>query len=252
MVFTKYNDNLPDWVRENIMMDCKYCGTLIVDNSDGPSGMTARYCPNPKCPGHMAYKMDKMAKTLEVKNFGPATALEYIKLNHCESHLDILSRWFGDTKPVKKLSDIAELACIEGYGETTGKKELNSYSNFREYFATARNVNPKLLANKEVLFKAESYFTVAQALSKKKLLVMSHGSFRRFNSRKEFFDEVNAAFGTMVQVIEVGERKTGVSYMIIDDGVPRDGRKYKTAVETGVPVVSPAEFVNILSGQVYM
>lgn len=251
MIFTKFNDNLPDWVRENIKMVCPYCNSLLVDNSDGPSGMTARWCPNSKCPGHMQYKIDAMAKKLGVKDFGPASALTYIRINHCESHLDILDSWLHGAKPVLPLSDIADLACIEGYSSTTGKKELNSFKSFDDYFHNATNVNAILWHHRDVLFKAESYFTVAKPLARRKMLVMAHGSFNKFNSRGEFFKEVNEAFGEFIQIIEVGVRKTGVSYLIIDNGVSHSGQKYKAAVETGVPIVTPEEFVNILTGYVH-
>ena len=248
MVFTKYNNTLPDWVKQHIMMDCPYCGSMIVDNSDGPNGMTARYCPNPRCPGHMQYKMDAMAKRLGVKNFGPATALTYIKIHHCETHLEILDDWLQGNKPTMKLSDIAEIACLDGYSEVTGRKELNEFCSFTDYFKNAKGVNQVLWKNRDVLLKAESYFTVAPPLAKRKIYVMGHGSFDNFSSREEFFNQVNDAFGNIVQVIEVGKRKTSVHFLIMDKSSSHSGGKYTVAVENGIPIVTPLEFVNILDG----
>lgn len=251
MIFTLHSEYIPDWVKDRIMMKCPYCGSLIADNSDGPTGITARWCPNKSCPGHMQHKMDYIAKVLGVKNFGPATAMTYIKTHHCTSHIEILDEWLGDSKPLFKLSDIADLACIEGYSAVTGRKELNEFASFEDYFHNANPINPILWANRELLFGIEKYFTVAEPMSKRKILVMGHGSFNNFSSRKEFFDEVNEAFGSFIQVIEVGKRKTGVSYMIIDNGTPHTGLKYNAAVESGVPIVTPAEFVNILNQYVH-
>lgn len=251
MIFTMHNTKAPSWVMENIMLTCPYCNCLLVDNSDGPNGMTARWCPNKECPGHMQYKMDYMAKTLGIKNFGPATALTYIKTHHCKSHVEILDEWLGSTKPLFRLSEIADLACIDGYSSVTGKKELNEFASFDDYFKHANPVNPILWSNRELLYDIEKHFTVAEPMSKRKIFVMGHGSFNNFSSRKEFFDEVNAAFGNVIQVIEVGRRKTGVSYMLIDNGTAHTGLKYNTAVECGIPIVTPAEFVNILTQYVH-
>ena len=247
MIFTEFNTELPDWVRDNIMKVCPYCGCYLVDNSDLGRGMTARKCPNGKCPGHMQHKMVSLAKHMGVKNFGPASALNYIKIHKCTSHMDILADWLGDTRPLMKLSDIVDLACIEGYSSTTGQKELNSFKSFTDYFTNGHPINPVLWSNKEILLKAESYFTIPEPLSKTTMLVMGHGSFDNFPNRGEFFREVNEAFGNFIQVIESGKRKSGISYLIMEKHTSRSGLKYEAAQEAGVPIVTPAEFVNILT-----
>lgn len=244
MVISMYRTDLPDWVKTNMQMTCKYCGSFILDNSD--TGVTtARKCANPVCPGHMKYKMAFVAKYFGVKNFGEETAYSYIKGNNCTCHLDILKKWFPDDKPLVSLSEVAVLACIEGYSETQARQELNKYGSFETYFQNLANVNPILRSNYEYLLKCQSYFAIKPALSSRVMRVMGTGSFHGFNNRDEFFQQVNSAYGSMIQVIQTGKRKTGVSYLIKEkDAV--DHSKSQIAMEEGIPIVTPKEFVDIL------
>lgn len=251
MIFTSFRSDLPDWVKGHIMLTCPHCNSYIVDNSDEGRGTTARWCPNKTCPGHMSYKMDEMAKILDIKGFGPKTAESLIKANGWKSHLDILPYWLNGKKPVMRLSKIAALACIDGYGITTGEVTLDHFSSFAEYFKSGRNVDMNLWDNRDVLFELEKYFTPDVPLSSRQIKVMGHGSFHGFNNRQEFFNEVNAAFGNFVHVIETGVRKTGISYLLLENDTPREGRKWRAACEAGVSVVTPAEFVNILNKYVH-
>lgn len=244
MVISMYRLDLPEWVKQNMQMTCPYCGSFILDNSDTGS-TTARWCANPVCPGHMKYKMAFVAKYFGISNFGVETAYSYIKGNNCQCHLDILKKWFPDDKPLVSLSEVAILACIEGYSETQARQELNKYGSFESYFANLAAANPILRKNYEYLMKCQSYFAIKPALSSRIMRVMGTGSFHGFSNRDEFFSKVNAAYGNMIQVIQTGKRKTGVSYLIKEhDAV--DHSKSQIAREEGIPIVTPKEFVDIL------
>lgn len=249
MQFTEYNTDIPDWARNAMMMKCRYCGAYIIDNGDESSGheITSRKCANPKCPGHMSYKIAYLAKYFEIKGVGPATALQLIRDYKLENHLDIIPIWFTKDKPCVRLAVVADLACIEGYGETKATQDLNCYSSFKQYFDNCRNIDPVVWYNRETLYKAEEYFDIAPPLSKQKMYVMMTGSFNGFDNRKDFLNEVNEAFGQIIQVIDAGKRKTGVSYLIKEVSAPN---RSKTALarEVGIPIVTPKEFVDILYG----
>lgn len=244
MKISMYRTDLPDWVKNNMQMTCSYCNSFLCDNSD--TGVTtARWCSNPKCPGHMAHKMKFVSDFFHVKNFGPQTALSYIRQHKCDNHLEILKEWFKEEKPLVSLSDIAVLACIEGYGETQARNNLNAFSSFTTYFANVTSPNDILVKNKEYLLKCESYFNVKAPLSVNKMLVMGTGSFHGFNNRDEYFAQLNDAFGQFIQIIQTGKRKTGVSYLIKEkDAV--DHSKSQIAREQGIPVLTPAEFFDLL------
>lgn len=245
MIATAFRNDLPDWVKSSIKTTCSYCGSYILDNSD--TGVTtARVCANPKCPGHMMHKMAFVAKYFGVTGFGPETALSYIKGNNCQNHLEILKKWFPDDKPLVSLSEVAILACIDGYGETQARQELNKYGTFEAYFANLANANPVLRKNYDYLMECQSYFALKPALSSRVIRVMGTGSFHGFNNRDEFFQMVNDAYGSMLQVVQTGKRKTGVSYLIKEkDAV--DHSKSQIARENNIPIVTPKEFVDILS-----
>lgn len=244
MVFSLYRTDLPDWAKEDMMTECPYCGSLIVDNSD--TGVTtARWCPNKSCPGHMQHKMNFVADFFHVKNFGPKSALNYIKANGCKNHLEILNDWFKEERPLVSLADVAVLACLDGYGVTQANKELNSFGSFNAYFADLTRVNPLLRNNMAYLLECEQYFNVKPPLAATQMLVMGTGSFNNYSSREEFFDEINDAFGQYIHVIQTGKRKTGVSYLIKErDAV--DHSKSQIAKECGIPIVTPAEFFSIM------
>lgn len=237
--------DLPDWAVKNMKMLCDYCGSYIADNSE--TGVTtARWCMNPKCPGHMMHKIALLADYFKVKGFGPETALSYIRQYKLESHFEIIPIWFGDTKPFLSLSDIATLACIEGYGSIQAEKEVNSFRSFTEYFEAPGVKNILLTANKELLLSAEKYFDIKPPLSNRKMFVMGTGSFHGYNNREEYFRLIKDAFGQYVDVIQTGKRKTGISYLIKEDDAI-DHSKSRIAKEQGIPVVTPTQFLDILS-----
>lgn len=252
MQFSEYSDGIPEWLRPNLKMLCPYCGSYIVDNADESKDklITVRKCANSKCPGHMQYRLSYLAEHYKVAGVGPATALKLIKECNLSSHLDILPIWFPKQKPVETLSKIVDLACIEGFGETKAESNMNSYKSFRDYFTQCRDIDPIAWYNRDNLYKAETYFTVAEPLSRQVMYVMMHGAFRGYSSRSDFIRDVNKIFGSVIQVVDAKKRKTGVSYLIREVDTPY-GDKDRLAREAGIPAVTPLEFVDILTGNAH-
>ncbi len=241
---TKYNYSLPEWVRENIMMECPYCGAPLFDNSDTGT-ITYRWCQNMYCPGHMSHKVEALAKHFSMEGFGIKSALSWCRSHRGSIHLDILKDWFSD-KPLVSLSTVAKLAFIRGYGETSAVTTLDSYASFEDYFTTAESPDPSLLSNKDYLLKCESYFRILQPMSKLQLIVMGTGAFNGYRNRSDFFDEINAAYGQAVHVIETsGPRKTGVACLIKESNAP-DRSKSRIAAERGIPVLTPRQFYDMI------
>ena len=239
-----YRTDVPDWVKENMQMTCKYCGSFIADNSD--TGVTtSRWCVNPYCPGHMAHKMKFVADYFNVKNFGPATALSYCKTHNCKNHLEILKEWYKVEKPLVSLADVATLACIEGYGETQAKQELNAFGSFKHYFANVYSANNVLLKHKDFLIECEQYFNLKPPLAARKLYVMATGSFNGYTNRDEYFKELNDAFGNSIQVIQVGKRKNNVDYLVKEKNAV-DHSKSKLAEDCGIPTITPKALFELL------
>lgn len=237
---TEDNTRLPDWVRENIMMRCPYCGSAILDNSN-TGVMTSRWCSNAYCPGHMQYKVEALVKHFGSTGFGVKSAYKWVMNNRGKSHMEILKEMFQE-KPTVRLSVVAKLAFIRGYGETSAAKELDSYVSFEDYFANEPNPNPILKYNEHYLLDCQSYFNIEKPLAKLKMLVMGSGPYTGFSSRDEFFHLINSAFGSHVHVMETkGARKTGVYCLIKENNAP-DRSKSRIAKECGIPIYTPQEF----------
>lgn len=242
-----YRTDLPDWAKEHMLHTCTYCGSFIADNSD-TGATTARWCVNPKCPGHMQHKAKELADFLGIKGFGPKTALSLIRTLKFESHFDFIPHWFKDKKPYVSLADVAVMACIEGYGAPSANKELSHYASFEDYFSRAVPINQLLAKHRDELLRAEKYFTIKPPVSSVKMLVMGTGSFHGYTSRDEFFRLINDAYGAYINVIQTGKRKTGISYLIKErDAV--DHSKSQIAAQYGIPVVTPSEFVAIIASR---
>ena len=244
MVVTECNTTMPEWARPYVSTTCTYCGAYIADNSD-TGKMTARWCLNKQCPGHMMHRAYSIANYYGAKGIGPERCLKLIKLGKYKTPFEIIPELFGDNKPSASLSEIATLACIEGYGSTQAQKELNSYATFEQYFNICARPNPLLVENAELLIEGEKYFNIKPPRSPRKLYVMGTGSFDGYTSREQFFDVINAKFGEYVDVIQTGKRKTGVSFLIKEKNAV-DHSKSRIAHECNIPIVTPSEFIAFL------
>lgn len=245
MKISMYRQDLPDWAKSAMKMICPYCGSFIGDNSD-TGATTARFCLNKECPGHMSHKAKELADFFNIKGFGPRTALGTIRARKFKSHFDFIPLWFGDKKPYVSLAEIAEMCCIEGYGSTTAQKELSHYASFSQYFDMRIYPNPLLIEHKDELLHAESLFAIKPPVAARKMYVMGTGSFHGYKNRSEFFKLLNDAYGSWINIIETGKRKTGISYLIKEDDAV-DHSKSAIARECGIPVVTPTMFLSIIA-----
>lgn len=240
-----YREDIPAWAKENMLQTCPYCGSFIADNGD--TGVTtSRWCVNQSCPGHMMHRADNLAKFFHITGFGPETALSHIRRKGYKSHFDFIPYWFDGKHPYISLPEVAVLACIEGYGGPTACAELSHYGSFTEYFSTCTTLNPLLVAHKDELLYSEQFFTIKPPLAFKRMLVMGTGSFKGYTNRDEFFRLINDAYGMYINVIQTGKRKTNISYLIKEyDAV--DHSKSKIAHDYGIPIVTPTEFLSIIT-----
>lgn len=247
-MLTKFQEaNIPDWAFKEMMLRCKHCSAYIAQNEN----LTARWCPNRRCPGHMAYKLEDLAKYFGVKGMGPATALSIIKERNLQSHFDAIPLWFKDKKPMIRLGDIAALAGIDGYGKVQAERDFASYRSFTQFFSESPNIHPLLYTNKDMLISAEKYFTVLPPLASSYINVMGTGHFHGYNSRDDYFQMVNMLFGEYLHIIQCGKRKTNVAFLLQEHDAP-DKSKAELAAQCGIPVVTPLEFIQILCAYFHM
>ena len=235
MRLAPFNENLPQWIKENISSVCPYCEGYFLDNDE----FTLRKCSNAYCPGHLAHKMDKLLKSLGVKDFGPATALDYITQFHLTSHLQIL-KFFFPNKPSIPLYKVGEYAMIHGI-DKAWQTLVSGFSNMAEFTKSSR-CPANLRANAEYLNYVESFFNVEEPLEGQIINVMLSGSIDGYNNRRAFIGDLNQKYGHHVQLIDVGKRKTNVDYLIKEPWTV-DHEKSNLAAQSGIPILSSKELV---------
>jgi hypothetical protein len=233
MRLTIFNDSIPEWLKSEINLTCPYCGSYITDNDK----LTVRKCCNSACPGHMAQKMDKAAKLLGVKNFGPATALEYIKRYSLKSHIQIVP-YLVAGKPALHLWDIGELAMITGMSKRW--RELCVKYPSMKSFAESPYAPIEVINNKDFLIYVESFFTVIKPFKGERINIMMSGSFDGYNSRSDYVRSMNAKYGDYVQLIDIGKRKSDCDFLIREKHAV-DHEKTRLAKSAGIPILTPSE-----------
>jgi hypothetical protein len=235
MRLTEFNENIPDWLKENINKICPYCNGYIVDNDN----LTQRRCVSEACPGHVAQRMDKLAKYLGVKNFGPATALSYIQANKLTSHVQIIPYIFKE-KPVLQLWEIGELSMIKGL--STRWRDICLNHSSMESFISSGHAPREVVLNKEYLKFVESYFTVKEPLSGHRINIMMSGSLDGYKTKADFVRAVNEKYGEFIQLVDIGKRKSNCHFLIREEHTT-DHEKTKIAKEAGIPILSPSELI---------
>lgn len=233
---------IAEWLKPLLNTECPYCHSPIVNNEN----LTDRYCSNPKCPGHMSYKISEMATRLGIKGIGPATALSFIEQFQLPFHFCYLPILIAD-KPKLYLWQVGELCLIKGfqkrwqdlcYGKTTMEEVCD------DPYAPG-----EIKQNRAMLIAAESYFEVLKPLTGERIYVMMTGSFDGYRSRKDFLADMNTLYGHVIQLVDVGKRKTGVDYLIKETWTS-DHEKSAIAKANNIPIITPAQMREILKGAV--
>ena len=69
--------------------------------------------------------------------------------------------------------------------------------------------------------------------------VMLSGSFEGYRSRKDFITKMNELYGDVVQLVDVGKRKTNVDFLV-KENYTSDHEKSAIAAAAGIPILSPS------------
>lgn len=245
-VLTINNTGLPVWLYNNINKYCPECGAPLFDDgptdSDGNVQYTQRYCANPYCPGHMAEKIAYMATKLGIPGVKGATALSMIKLRGLKSHLEAIPYWYQDSKPpALYLWEIADIAQVYGL-QNKWRELLSGCNSFKEFYDSYPCMTQDLIDCKPILLKAESYFEVKPALSKRIINIMMTGSIDGYSNRKDFVTYLNDKVGKYIQIVEVGKRAHDVDFLV-KEPYTVDHSKTGVAINNNIPIVSSAQFV---------
>lgn len=228
---------MPYWLAEALPTKCA-CGGLIKDNET----FTKRWCSNPICPYHMAMRVEKMCKSLGFVGVGEKKALEIVQVVPKAFHWEYLPLITSE-KPTILLEDLPAIAQIEGFD-----KQLIPYLKGKDDIEEAiQSFPPNLRPTIGPLRMCASAFNIKKLpkSSNKVLRIMITGEVHGFSSRQAFIHYLNNEFGSLVQVIDVGVRKTGVKYLIRETDAPIHN-KTKIAVERNIPMITPAALIAAL------
>jgi hypothetical protein len=73
------------------------------------------------------------------------------------------------------------------------------------------------------------------------------GSFDAYRARADFVADMNRKYGNIVQLVDVGKRKTEVSYLVKENHAT-DHEKSAIAAANGIKIVTPTALEEILAG----
>lgn len=246
-IITHRNDDIPLWLKDNMLTYCPYCKAPLVDsgvtNDDGVMQLTQRYCPNPYCNGHMAVRIVNLAKMFNVQGIGAETSRSIILEHGLKSHLEIIPIWFKE-KPEVYLWEVAKAAQIYGY-DKKWQEEFDGYGSMDDYFTNCKRKLSIALVNKDYLKYAESFFSVKPPLAKQVIKVMISGSIDKFNNKQDFIDFINRTAGRYVQVRMVGKRKNDVD-CLIKEPWSADHSKTEVALKNNIPILTSQEFLGFI------
>lgn len=222
---------IPNWLLEHINQTCPYCGQPIVNNTL----LTDRHCSNERCPEHMAQKIDVLAKRFGVKNFGIAAAREAVRLYKFQLHTQILSYWFRE-KPSLYLHEVGEICLIKGH-QKKWRQYCEGHDTMLQVVRSPRTP-PEIRKHGVLLICTAAMCNVKPRLLGKRLNVMLSGSFDGYRSRAEFVAEMNRRYGDVIQMVDVGKRKTEVAFLV-KETFATDHEKSAIAASQGIPIITP-------------
>lgn len=248
MQLTALNEDIPDWLKPHMKQVCECGAGAMCDDGpidgNGVMKLTQRWCSNPKCPYHMAEKVNELAKYFGVVGIGTKTALADIQLYKFNSHLEALKFWFAEP-PEVYLYEAAELSYIYGV-ESKWKDWLGPYSSLDEYLATAQFIPVVVMQNIEYLRECISYFRIKQdALSSNVIKVMITGSMHGYSSRIDFLNSINEVYKGVLRV-EDNKKTIRDTVCLIKEVDAVDHSKTQIAIDNNIPIVTSQEFLAIL------
>lgn len=248
MKITALNEDIPAWLKPHMKQYCDCGAGMICD--DGPVGydgimkLTQRWCSNPRCPYHMAEKVDMLAKYFKIDGVGAKTALQDILMYKFKSHLDALKFWFAEP-PEVYLYQAAELSYIYGV-DSKWKDWLGEYSSLDDYLRSVQYVPEVITENEEYLRECFTYFRIRKdTLSGVVLKIMITGSMHGYSSRGEFLAAINNHYKGVFRV-EDNKKTVRDTLCLVKEPESVDYSKTQIALDHNIPIVSSQEFLAIL------
>ncbi len=256
MSWVKHTEDtrLPDWLKLNLRSSCEFCGTEYENFYNDAEKCTNRRCPNPKCPGSLAQRIADMCEILGYEGIKEGRGLQLVKEHNLENWFDALA-YISEEKPKVTLSQFMQIAFIPGINtmwnqyckdcetlddllsspDSTLRRTLESYQDLLRHGITCVE-----------LISGEPNFAYDAVIQGN---VMLSGAFKGYNDRNNFVYAINKGFQGLVRLNIVGKRKTNVMCLIQEADQPNRG-KAEVAIECGIPIMTPEDFIKWLQGEV--
>lgn len=241
-------DNLfPDWLSKDISNKCPECGSEMVNGYNEYDECTRRRCSNPQCIGNISAKIAKMCETLGVAGIREGKAKKMVIENRLKSHWEALSVLY-DNKPA--LTPLLFLKCCFIYGLDSELSAIaeghdsiegilknykgRHYQTLHEYEDTI-NEGLKYVTIEKV---ANGFIYSPVIIGEVNITGIVPG----YKDREEFIATINYIFRGLVRIKYTNSRrKTGLIACITIDKTATTG-KIASAIEGGIPVLTPDEF----------
>lgn len=252
------DDMMPDWLKENLHAKCKYCGSEMENFYNDENGRcTGRRCSNHLCYGMQAAKANFISELTKVKGVGFATFLDVAIANNTKHHIPLFNKVCGKVK--MNLSTFLRSMCFPGvdgeWSKICASLDLQTIDElYEKYDGQLKDI---LLSNKELIEEMSEYVELEVPISNSKkndciatITVMITGNVDEFPSKEHFIAAVNAAANGYIRVVhQETKRQTGVDFLIKEEHTKTKG-KVEAAIKGGIPIVTSAQFVNILNGMI--
>jgi len=223
---------IPEWLQAKVNVACPYCGHPLINNQL----LTDRYCSNPSCPEHLAQKVVALAKYFNIPNIGAATARELVRVYKLSFHTQIIPYWFKEP-PTMQLHEIGEICMIKGC-QKKWREYCDGHDTMLQVLQDPRT--PAAIKKQGVLLVyTEGLCNVKPRLQGKRLNVMLSGSFDNYKSRADFITDMNNKYGDVVQLVDIGKRKTDVAFLVKEEHAT-DHEKSAIALASGIPIITPS------------
>lgn len=242
-----HDELFPGWLAETLPGICPECGSPILNGYNEYDECTRRRCSNPQCIGNVSAKIAKMCDTLGIAGIREGKAKKMIKENRLKSHWEAIPILY-DNKP--ELTLLLFLKCCFIYGldselasiadgfdtveDMLQKYNGKYYSTLHEYEDTIREGLKYV-----VIKKIDDGFIYNPVIVGE---VNITGVVADYKDREEFIANINHIFRGLVRLKYTNsKRKTGLLACIASDKKASSG-KIASAVEGGLPIMTPDEF----------
>lgn len=238
---------IPDWLKVSLEPNCPYCKSPYhVGHSPNGMRVTKHYCPNRECPGTVTMKMVFVWTILKVDGIKEGRSMELVKRYNITRHMDAIPYVLKE-KPKVDLATFMRLNCIQGIDSSWENicQNKNSVEEVIQSTDAQRILSPEDI--KDIL-DSQQYVDIIYPEKQEyecvlRLTVMMTGDIMGLPNREYLIAALNKKYKGLLDLrYSKSIRRTGI-YALIKESTSTITGKVNTAVECGIPILTPQEFI---------